>query len=61
MGVKGEPGILDIVERKRLQWYDHVKKMPEERIPKLIMEWIPRERRKRGRPKKRGWKKYKQP
>jgi hypothetical protein len=26
--------------------------MSEERIPKLIMEWIPRERRKRGRPRK---------
>jgi Tfp pilus assembly pilus retraction ATPase PilT len=26
--------------------------MPEERIQKLIMEWIPMERRKRGRPKK---------
>jgi hypothetical protein len=26
--------------------------MPEERIPKLIMKWIPRERRKRGRPRK---------
>ena len=26
--------------------------MPEERIPKLIMDWIPRERRKRGRPRK---------
>jgi hypothetical protein len=25
--------------------------MPEERIPKLIMEWIPLERRKRGRPR----------
>ena len=24
----------------------------EERIPKLIMDWIPRERRKRGRPRK---------
>ena len=27
-------------------------RMPEERIPKLIMDWIPRERRKRGRPRK---------
>jgi hypothetical protein len=26
--------------------------MPEERIPKLIMEWIPREIRKRGRARK---------
>jgi hypothetical protein len=27
--------------------------MQEERLPKLIMEWIRRERRKRGRPKKK--------
>ena len=26
--------------------------MPVERIPKLIMDWIPRERRKSGRPRK---------
>jgi hypothetical protein len=26
--------------------------MPEERIPKLIMEWIPEVRRKRGRTRK---------
>jgi len=26
--------------------------MPEERIAKLIMNWIPWERRKRGRPRK---------
>jgi hypothetical protein len=48
MGVKGKPDIVDIIEKKRL----HVKRMPEERIPKLIMEWIPWERRKRGRPRK---------
>jgi hypothetical protein len=35
--------------------------MQEERLPKLIMEWIPRERRKRGHPKKSGWKAYEQP
>ena len=51
-GVKGKPDIIDIIEKKTLQWYDHVKRMPEERIPKLIMEWIPMERRKRGRPRK---------
>jgi len=38
MGVKGKP---DIIEKKRLQWYGHVERMPEERLPKLIMEWIP--------------------
>ena len=42
--------IIDIIERKRLQWYGHVKRMQDERLPKLIMELIPGERRKRGRP-----------
>jgi hypothetical protein len=49
MGVKGKP---DIIEKKRLQWYGHVTRMPEERITKLIMQWIPEERRKRGHPRK---------
>jgi hypothetical protein len=50
--VKGKPNIIDIIEKKRLQWYGHVKRMPDDRIPKLIMELIPEERRKRGRPRK---------
>jgi hypothetical protein len=52
MGVKGRPDIIDIIEKKRLQWYGHIKRMPEKRIPKLIMEWIPEERRERGHPRK---------
>jgi len=52
IGLKEKPDIIDIIERKRLQWYGHVKKMQEERLPKLIMEWIPGKRGKRGRPKK---------
>jgi hypothetical protein len=52
MGVKGKPDIIDIIQKKRLQWYGHVKRIPEERIPKLIMQWIPEGRRKRGRPRK---------
>jgi hypothetical protein len=44
MGVKGKPDIIDIIKKKILQWYGYVKRMPEERIPKLIMEWIPEER-----------------
>ena len=52
MGVKGKPDIIDTIEKKRLQWYGHVKRMPEDRLSKLIMEWIPAERRNRGRPRK---------
>ena len=54
--------VVDIIERKRLQWYGHVKRMQEERLPKLIMEWIPREREeKEDVQEKRGWKVYEQP
>jgi len=45
--MKGKLDIIDITEQKRLQWYGRVKRMP-----KLIMDWIPRKRRKRGRPRK---------
>jgi hypothetical protein len=38
VGVKGKPDIIDIIKKKRLQWYGHVRRMPEEGIPKLIME-----------------------
>jgi hypothetical protein len=52
MGVKRKPDIVDSIEKKRLQWYGQVKMIPDERIPKLTMEWIPLERRKRGCPRK---------
>ena len=52
MEVKGKPDIIDIIQKQRLQWYGHFKRMPDERIPKLIMELVPRERRKSGRPRK---------
>jgi hypothetical protein len=52
MGVKEKSDIIDIIERKSLQWYGHVKRMQDERLPKLIMEWVPAERRKRGSPRK---------
>ena len=29
MGVKGKQDIMDIIEKKRLQWYGHVKRIPE--------------------------------
>jgi hypothetical protein len=44
--------LISCSEKKRLQWYGHVKRMPEERKPKLILKCVPAERRKRGRPRK---------
>jgi hypothetical protein len=41
MGMERKPVIVDIIEKKRLQWCGHVNSMPEERIPTLIMEWLP--------------------
>jgi hypothetical protein len=32
IGVKGKPDIIDKIEKKRLQCYSHVQRMPEERI-----------------------------
>jgi hypothetical protein len=61
MGVKGKPDVTDIIEKNRLQWYGHVKRMPEERMPKSVREWIPEERRESGRERKSVWKEYKQP
>jgi hypothetical protein len=61
MGVKGKSDIIDIIQKKRLQWYGHARWMPEERIPKLIMELIPLERKKEDVQEKCGWKEYKQP
>jgi hypothetical protein len=55
MGVKGKTDIIDIIEKKRLQLYGHVKRIPEERIPKLILDWIPK------RTHRKTWKEYKQP
>jgi hypothetical protein len=61
MGVKEKRDIIDIIERKRLQWYGHVKRMQEDRLPKLIMEWIPGKEEKEDVQEKRGWKVYEQP
>jgi hypothetical protein len=43
------PDIIDIIEKKMLQWLATSNRMPEERIEKPIIEWIPEERGKRGR------------
>ena len=42
--------LLDDIKTKQLQWYGHVQRMEEGRLPKGIMKWRP-PGRKRGRPK----------
>jgi hypothetical protein len=43
--------LLDDVKTKQLQGYGHVQRMEEGRLPKMVLEWRPSGRRKRGRPK----------
>ena len=33
--------ILDYIRYKQLNWYSHVQKMGEERLPRKILEWCP--------------------
>ncbi|CAG9833888.1 unnamed protein product [Diabrotica balteata] len=40
------------IERKQLIWYGHVQRIEDTRLPKKIMQWVPPNRKKRGRPKK---------
>ena len=46
--------IMDTINMKRLIWYGHVQRMPEEWWPKRMLDWVPNRRRKRGRPR-RDW------
>jgi len=43
--------LLDDIKTKQLQWYGHVQRMEEGRLPEEVMKWRAPGRRKRGRPK----------
>ena len=43
--------LLEDIKTKQLEWYGHVQRMEEGRLPKKVMKWSPPGRRKRGRPK----------
>lgn len=49
-----ETDIAEEIEMRQLIWFGHTKRMEESRWPRKVLEWIPPERRKRGRPK-RSW------
>jgi hypothetical protein len=45
-----EKTILERTEQKQSQWYGHVKRMENDRLPKTTMEWETEGRRRKGRP-----------
>ena len=51
-----EETIIKETEQNQLTWYGHVQRMAEVRLPKIELQWMPKQKRTRGRPKKTGWK-----
>src|SRR5215469_12264781 len=52
--------IEELVERRQLQWFGHVKRMNDDRYPSKLYSWHPQGKRPAGRPRKRcypkvGW------
>jgi hypothetical protein len=47
-----EETIVKENEQKQLTWYGHVQRMAEERLPKIALTWMPKQKRARERPKK---------
>jgi hypothetical protein len=47
--------ILDEITRKQFIWYRHVERMDPTRLPKIVINWMPEGREKRGR-SRRAWK-----
>jgi hypothetical protein len=47
-----EESIIKEIEQKQLTWYGHVQRMAEERLPRIVLRWIPKQKRARGRPNK---------
>ena len=43
--------LYDDIKTRQLQWYGHVQRMEDGRLPKEVMKWSPPGRRQRGRPK----------
>jgi hypothetical protein len=44
--------ILDDTTRKHLIWCSHVERMDPTRLPKIMINWEPEGRKKRGRPRR---------
>jgi hypothetical protein len=47
-----EETIIKEIEQNLLTWYGHVQRMAEGRLPKIVLNWMPKRKRAKGRPKK---------
>ena len=43
--------VLDIRYKIQTDWYGHVQRMDQERLPRRILKWYPPGRRRKGRPR----------
>jgi len=51
-----EETIIKHIEQNQLIWCGHVQRMAEERLPKIALKWMPKQKRARGNRRKTGWK-----
>ena len=47
-----EETVIKEIEQNQLTWYGHVQRMVEGRLPKIVLKWMPKQKRARGRLKK---------
>jgi len=47
-----EETIIKEIGQNQLTWYGHVQRMAEERLPKIALKWMPKQKRAQRRPKK---------
>jgi len=47
-----EETIIKEIEQNQLTWYGHVQRMAEGRLSKIPLQWMPKQKRARERPKK---------
>ncbi|XP_030765921.1 uncharacterized protein LOC115889932 [Sitophilus oryzae] len=43
--------IVEEIKSAQLNWYGHVRRMDNTRLPQKVLNWLPQKRRKRGRPR----------
>ena len=44
--------IIKEIEQNQLTWYGHFQRMVEGRLSKIVLKWMPKQKRARGRAKK---------